>query len=88
MEQTTFSRSEAVTSTGGYGAYSYISTEVLVMLIKKLRIEPSTEDAGQCQSELNLCCMMSCLLVLTGSLLRSSLQGRFGTPRCGGWASD
>lgn len=71
-------------STGRYGAYSYISTEVLVILINKLRIEPSIEDAEQSQSELNLCCMMSCLLVSTGSLLRSSSQGRFGTPRCGG----
>lgn len=54
------------------------------MLISKLRMESSIEDAGQFPSELNLCCMVACLLVSTGSLLRSCSQGSFDAPRCGG----
>lgn len=50
--------------------------------LNKLRIKSNIEDVGQSQSE--LCCMMSCLLVSTGSLPRNSSLGRLGAPRCGG----
>lgn len=50
------------------------------MLISKPRIEA----AEQSLSELSLCGVMSCLPGSAGSLPRSSSQGRFGAPRCGG----
>ena len=79
MEQTAFSRSEAV-GTRGDSTYSCVSREVLAMLTSKPRIE----EAEQRLSELSLGSVMSCPLVSTGSLPRSSSQGRFGAPRYGG----